>query len=423
MARRRGNGSGRGDSAGLLGRATETAVLDDMIAAVQEGESRVLVIRGDAGLGKTALIDHTVRSARNLRVLRAVGVESEMELAFATLHQLCLPLLDRLPNLPEPQREALETVFGLRAGAPPDRFLVGLAVLSLVSDVSDEHPLLCVIDDAQWLDQASAQVLGFVARRLLAESIAVVFAAREPGRELRGLPELELAGLPVSEARALLQLATPSRLDQRIWDRIVVETRGNPLALLELPRGLTVAQMAGGFGLLQAGTLPSHIEQSFLKRIEALPADARLLLLVAAAEPIGDPALVWRAAERLGVMPGMVLASGTDGLLSVDSRVTFRHPLVRSAVYRALGRAHARPDATHRPCIVGGASRLAGRCVRIGVEAACDRRGGRARRVRTSSGGPAAGGSRVRSAAWRRRAVPPPACRPDIGTARRSARP
>jgi DNA-binding CsgD family transcriptional regulator len=341
MARRRGNGSGRGDSAGLLGRATETAVLDDMIAAVQEGESRVLVIRGDAGLGKTALIDHTVRSARNLRVLRAVGVESEMELAFATLHQLCLPLLDRLPNLPEPQREALETVFGLRTGAPPDRFLVGLAVLSLVSDVSDEHPLLCVIDDAQWLDQASAQVLGFVARRLLAESIAVVFAAREPGRELRGLPELELAGLPVSEARALLQLATPSRLDQRIRDRIVVETRGNPLALLELPRGLTVAQMAGGFGLLQAGTLPGHIEQSFLKRIEALPADARLLLLVAAAEPIGDPALVWRAAERLGVMPGMVLASGTDGLLSVDSRVTFRHPLVRSAVYRAAD-AHSR---------------------------------------------------------------------------------
>ena len=384
-----------------------------------------------------------------------------------------LPLLDRLPHLPEPQREALETVFGIRAGAPPDRFLVGLAVLSLLSDVSEERPLLCVIDDAQWLDQASAQVLGFVARRLLAESIALVFAAREPGRELLGLPELELAGLPVSEARALLRLATPSRLDQRIRDRIVVETRGNPLALLELPRGLTVTQMAGGFGLLQAGTLPGHIEQSFLKRIEALPADARLLLLVAAAEPIGDPALVWRAAERLGVMPAAALASGTDGLLSVDSRVTFRHPLVRSAVYRAadarrsassaLGtggghrrpdrsrsscmasrggrsgtrrggrpeleqsagraaargglaaaaaflqrsrRADARPGASHRPCIVGGAGRPAGRCVRIRVGAACDRRGRRARRVRAGSGGPAAGGSRVRSAAWRRRAVP-----------------
>jgi DNA-binding CsgD family transcriptional regulator len=313
-----------------------------MIAAVREGESRVLVVRGDAGVGKSALLDHLARSARNVSVLRAVGVESEMELAFATLHQLCMPLLDRLSRLPDPQHKALQTVFGIRAGVPPDRFLVGLAVLSLMSDVSEERPLLCVVDDAQWLDRASAQVLGFVARRLLAESIALVFGARQPGRELHGLPELEITGLPVADARALLDSATPSRLDQHIRDRIVAESRGNPLALLELPRGLTVTEMAGGFGLLQAGSLPGHIEQIFLTRIEALPADSRQLLLVAAAEPVGDPALVWRAAERLGVTPAVAMAGGTDGLLSVDARMTFRHPLVRSAVYRAADAADRR---------------------------------------------------------------------------------
>jgi DNA-binding CsgD family transcriptional regulator/tetratricopeptide (TPR) repeat protein len=330
-----GDGTRRGDGARLLGRQQECAALDQMIAALHGGESRVLVVRGDAGVGKSALLDYVAHSANYVRVLRAVGVESEMELAFAALHQLCAPLLDRLPHLPEPQCEALETVFGIRAAAPPDRFLVGLAVLSLLSKVSEERPLLCVIDDAQWLDRASAQVLGFAGRRLLAESIALVFGARQPGRELAGIPQLEITGLPVVDARALLDSATPLRLDQRIRDRIVAETRGNPLALLELPRGLTVTQMAGGFGLLQAGTLPGRIEQSFLTRIEALPADTRLLLLVAAAEPVGDPALVWRAAERLGVTPAAALAGGTDGLLSVDARMTFRHPLVRSAVYRA----------------------------------------------------------------------------------------
>ena len=336
MARRRGNGSRRGDAAVLLGRRQESAALDQMIAAVHEGESRILVVRGDAGVGKSALLDYVAHSARYMRVLRAVGVESEMELAFATLHQLCVPLLDRLPHLPEPQCEALETVFGVRAGAPPNRFLVGLAVLSLLSEVAEERPLLCVLDDAQWLDRASAQVLGFVARRLLAESIALVFGARQPGRELVGLPELEVTGLPVDDARALLDSVTPLRLDQRIRDRIVAETRGNPLALLELPRGLTLTQMAGGFDLLQAGTLPGRIEQSFLTRIEALSTDSRMLLLVAAAEPVGDAALVWRAAERLGVTPVAALAGGTDGLLSVDARMTFRHPLVRSAVYLSL---------------------------------------------------------------------------------------
>ena len=319
----------------LLGRGAESAALEEIVAAVREGASRVLVVRGDAGVGKSALLDNMARRATNVSVLRAVGVESEMELAFAALHQLCLPLLDRLPHLPEPQCEALETVFGIRAVAPPDRFLVGLAVLSLLSDVSGERPLLCLVDDAQWLDRASAQVLGFVGRRLLVESVALVFAARQPGHELDGLPELEVAGLPVTDARALLDSVTPSRLDRRIRDRIVVETRGNPLALLELPRGLTATQMAGGLGLLQPGALLGRIEQSFLTRIGALSADSRLLLLVAAAEPVGDPALVWRAAARLGVTPAAALAAGTDGLLSVDTHMTFRHPLVRSAVYQA----------------------------------------------------------------------------------------
>ena len=320
---------------GLHGRLAECAVLDEVLVAVRTGESRVLVLRGDAGVGKSALLNYLEASAGDLRTLRTLGVESEMELAFAALHQLCAPLLDRLTDIPAPQRDALETVFGIRDGAPPDRFLVGLAVLTLLAEVSGDGPMLCVVDDAQWLDRASAQVLGFVARRLLAESIVLVFGARQQVPELLGLPELEVSGLRDVDARALLDSVTHARLDQRIRDRIVAETKGNPLALLELPRGLSVTQLAGGFGLLRADTLPGRIEQSFLNRIEALPADTRQLLLIAAAEPVGDPALVWRAAHRLGIAAAAAGASGVEGLLSVDERVTFRHPLVRSAVYRA----------------------------------------------------------------------------------------
>ncbi|MFI7454074.1 AAA family ATPase [Nonomuraea sp. NPDC049714] len=304
-----------------------------MIAAVRRGESRVLVMHGAPGVGKSALLEYAENSAAGMRVLRAAGVESEMELAFATLHQLCAPLLDRLRNLPAPQRDALETVFGTRAGAPPERFLVGLAVLSLLSDASEGHPLLCVVDDAQWMDRSSAQVLGFVARRLLAESVALVFSSRQRAQDLLGLPELEVTGLKAADAHALLDSVTHTRLDQHIRNRFVAETRGNPLALLELPRELTVTQQAGGFGLLRADTLPSRIEQSFLARIEDLPEQTRLLLLLAAAEPTGDPALVRRAAERLGVTPETAQGNGTDGLLVFGARVIFRHPLVRSAVY------------------------------------------------------------------------------------------
>ncbi|WP_308165084.1 helix-turn-helix transcriptional regulator [Nocardia noduli] len=319
----------------LVGRRSECAVLDQMIAAVRTGESRVLVVHGAPGVGKSALLRYLESSATGVRGLHAVGAESEMELAFATLHQLCLPLLDRLEQLPAPQRDALETVFGMRAGTPPERFLVGLAVLSLLSDASEGGPLLCVVDDAQWMDQASAQVLAFVARRLLAESVALVFAARGRSRDLLGLPELEVAGLDKSDAYTLLDSATPSRLDHHIRDRIVAEAGGNPLALLELPRERSVTQLAGGFGLLHTDTLPNRLEQSFLARIEGLPEHSRLLLLIAAAEPVGDPALVWCAAEKLGVTPATALDDATDGLLSFDVRVTFRHPLVRSAVYRS----------------------------------------------------------------------------------------
>jgi DNA-binding CsgD family transcriptional regulator len=319
---------------GLVGRVSERAVLDQVIAAVRTGESRVLVVHGTPGVGKSALLQYLESSATGMRVLDAAGAESEMELAFATLHQLCVPLLDRLTDLPAPQRDALETVFGMRAGTPPARFLVGLAVLSLLSDASDRSPVLCVVDNAQWMDQASAQVLGFVARRLLAESVALVFATRQPAQDLLGLPELEVTGLGTADAHALLNSVTHAGLDQRVRDRIVAEARGNPLALLELPRELTATQLAGGFGLLH-NRVDHKIQQSFLTRIEELPQQSRLLLLVAAAEPVGDPTLVWRAAERLGVASTTALDDHTDGLVSFDVRVVFRHPLVRSAVYRA----------------------------------------------------------------------------------------
>ena len=317
----------------LSGRADECALLDTLVDAIRRGEGQSLVVRGEAGIGKTALLDYVVRSASDLTVLRAVGVESEMELAYAGLHQVCASLLDRLDRLPAPQRQALEIVYGLSAGGAPDRFLVGLAVLSLLSEAADDRPILCVVDDAQWLDRASALTLAFVARRLLAERVGVVFAAREPGGELAHLPELEVRGLPKDDARALLGATVWLRLDEPVRDRIVAETHGNPLALLELPRGLTARQLAGGFGLVEAQGLAGRIEESFVRRVETLSDDARRLLLVAAAEPVGDPLLLLAASERLGIAVSAVDAE-TDGLLALGERVTFRHPLVRSAVYR-----------------------------------------------------------------------------------------
>jgi DNA-binding CsgD family transcriptional regulator/tetratricopeptide (TPR) repeat protein len=281
------------------------------------------------------LLDHLAEQARGCRVARAVGVQSEMELAFAGLHQLCAPMLSRAGRLPVPQRDALRTAFGVAAGPPPDRFLVGLAVLSLLSGAAGERPLIGLVDDAQWLDRASAQALGFAARRLAADPVGLVFATRDPGPELTGLPELEVGGLGDDDARALLAAALAGPLDARVADLIIAETRGNPLALLELPRGLTPAELAGGFGLPGAVPLAGRIEDSFARQLDALPAETRRLLQLAAADPSGDQSLVWRAAERLGI-PVQAAAPATEaGLVEFGGRVRFRHPLARSAAYRS----------------------------------------------------------------------------------------
>ena len=317
----------------LHGRRVEREALERLLGAVRGGQSRVLVVCGESGVGKTALVESAIGAASGFRVLRAVGIESEMELPFAALHQLCAPILDRLDQLPGPQQDALGVAFGLRAGDAPDRFLVGLAVLSLLSEAAARRPLVCVVDDAQWLDRASAQALVFVARRLLAESVALVLVTRDQTDGLEGLPKLAVEGLRDGDARALLGSALRVPLDERVRERIVAETRGNPLALLELPRGLTPVELAGGFGLPDAPALSGRIEDSFRRRLAGLPADTQRLLLIAAAEPLGDSVLVWRAAERLGI--GVQAAADTDGLLKIGASVTFRHPLVRSSVYRA----------------------------------------------------------------------------------------
>src|SRR6185312_15347860 len=317
----------------LLDRERERAALDGLLGDLRLGRGGALVVRGEAGVGKSALLEYVVGAAADMRVAQAGGVESEMELAFASLHLLCAPLLDRLERLPGPQRDALRVAFGLREGGAPDRFMVGLAVLTLLSEAAEDRPLLCVVDDAQWLDRASAQVLAFAARRLLAEPVGLIFAAREPGEAFGGLAELEVRGLPQQHARALLASVIRFGLDERVRDRIVAETAGNPLALLELPHGLSLTQLAGGFGLPGARAVPARIEEGFRRRIEALPAETRSLLLVAAAEPAGDPVLVWRAAGQLAIPASAAKAAQADGLLEAGAQVRFRHPLVRSAVY------------------------------------------------------------------------------------------
>jgi DNA-binding CsgD family transcriptional regulator len=327
----------------LQGRSDECALLDGLLTSVRGGDSRTLVLRGDAGVGKTALLDqHLIAAASDMQHVRAMGVESEMELAYASLHQVCAPLGDHLERLPRPQRDALEIVFGFTSGTPPDALLVGVATLSLLCEAAEVKPLLCVVDDAQWLDQASARTLAFVGRRLRVEPVGLVFAARDPGEALAGLPELEVRGLPDDDAQVLLASSMQFPLDERIRDRIVAETQGNPLALLELPRGLTAIELAAGFGLLGARSLSGRIEESFARRLETLSDDTRALLLIAAAEPVDDPLLLWRAAERLGIDTTPSLTEETDGLLSIGGRVTFRHPLVRSAVYRASSAAERR---------------------------------------------------------------------------------
>ena len=319
----------------LRGRARECETVDELLDAVRDGGSRALVLQGEPGIGKTALLEHAAGSAPDFRVAWAAGFGAEMELPFAALHQVCGPMLDRLEQLPAPQRDALSTAFGLVDGPAPDRFLVALAVLGLLSEVAAEQPLLCLIDNAQSLDHASSQALAFAARRLHAESVAVLFATNEVNDELAGLPVLVVEGLRAADAAAVLDSALTGPLDEHVRNRIVAETRGNPLALLELPRGLSPEELAGGFGLPDAASLSTRIEASFWRRFEALPLETRQLALVAAAESTGDPLLVRRAAERLGIAPDAAAPATAAGLLDFGARVRFRHSLVRSAVYRA----------------------------------------------------------------------------------------
>jgi DNA-binding CsgD family transcriptional regulator len=324
-------------TAGLLGREREYAALEAVLQGVRTGRSSVLVVRGEAGIGKSALLDHLAARAADHRVERTAGVESEMELPYSGLHQLCAGMLDHLERVPGPQRDALLTALGHTAGEAPDRFLVGLAVLGLLADVATRRPLVCLIDDAQWLDHSSAQTLTFVARRLQAEAVALVFAVRDPSDALvrDGLPELQVSGLGDAHARALMDSVIPGPLDPRLRDRIAAEARGNPLALLEIPRALTPAQLAGGFGLTDRLPLTSRIERSFLWRYAALPVDAQRFVLLAAAESLGDVTLLLRAASALELDHAATAPAEAAGLIELGATARFPHPLMRSAVYGA----------------------------------------------------------------------------------------
>ncbi|MEV6892206.1 LuxR family transcriptional regulator [Kribbella sp. NPDC051137] len=322
----------------LTGRHAECGTLDDLVAAVRTGDSRALVLSGEAGLGKTALLDYLAVQADGCRVTRVAAVQSEMELAFAGLHQLCAPLLDLLDRLPAPQLTALRTVFGISAGPPPDMFMIGLGVLSLLAEAAVDQPLLCLVDDQQWLDRCSAQILSFVARRLDAESVGLVFATRQVGQMLAGLPEYPLSGLRDADAHDLLDGVLAGPIDAQVRDQLVAEAHGNPLALLELPRGLTAAQLAGGFGLPGAG----GIEDNFAQRVNAMPDETRRLLLLAAAEPSGNDGLVRRAAVLLGLGLEVAVPATDAGLAEFSPRIRFRHPLVRTAVYCSASPAERR---------------------------------------------------------------------------------
>jgi DNA-binding CsgD family transcriptional regulator len=343
-------------AAGLVGRHDECEALDRLVADALGGSSTAAVLRGDAGAGKTALLSYLSERAAGWRVTKTVGVESEMELAYSSLHQLCAPLLDHLEHLPVPQRDALAVVFGQSAGPPPDPFLVGLATLTLLAEVAEHEPLLCIVDDAQWLDQASAQAIGFVGRRLLAERIALVCAARTGiGDHLfAALPTLPVAGLRSSDARALLLGNVRGPLDAAVAEQIIIESHGNPLALLELARTSNVPDVAGGFALPDGHPVASKIEQSFVERLLLLPADTQLLVLTAAAEPLGDPILLHRAAKTFGLDMTAADPAVDAGLLTVRSHVEFAHPLIRSAAYHSAAaedrqRVHrALADATDR---------------------------------------------------------------------------
>jgi DNA-binding CsgD family transcriptional regulator len=321
--------------AGLVGRSAPCRELDHLTGSVGAGHSRALVVRGEPGIGKTALLEYLAVQAPGCRVERTTGIQPEFGLAFAGLHQLCQPMLDHLEAVPAPQQAALQTALGMSAGPVPDRFLVGLAALSLLSEVAQQKPLLCLVDDAQWLDQASAQVLAFVARRLGAEAVGLVFAASATAPELEGLPELVVEALRDDEARELLESALAGPVDQQVRGQIIADAHGNPLALLELSRGMTLPQFAGGYGFPGAIGLAGSMEQGFTRRVDALPAPTRQLLIIAAADPTGDAGLVWRAASQLGISAEAAVPAVDADLAEFGTRIRFRHPLTRSAVYRS----------------------------------------------------------------------------------------
>jgi len=329
----------------LLGRRPECVALERLVAEARSGQSHVLVLRGEPGIGKSALIDYLSDHLDGWRVVRAVGVQAELELPYSGLHQICFPLLSELGRLPEPQRDALATVFGLSAGAVPNRFLVGLATLTLFAEVAEREPLACLVDDAHWLDRESEQTLGFVARRLLAEGITLVCVARRGigDHVLAGLPELSIGGLDETDARSLLLSRLPGPIDAAVCQQIITESHGNPLALIELGRAATIADFAGGFGVPASDGVAGRVEHAYTRQLDTLPAQARLLVLLAAAEPLGDPLLLERAAEILGIETAALTPAVDAGLIAMYPRVEFAHPLVRSAAYRAAG-----PEDRHR---------------------------------------------------------------------------
>src|SRR5258705_2338326 len=415
----------------LRGRSREQERLGRLLTGIRSGRSGVLVVRGEAGIGKTALLEQFIEQAAGCMVARATGVQADMELPFAGLQQLFGSMLGPLERLPGPQREAVEVAFGRRCGPAPDRFEVGLAMLGLLAEVAEQEPLVCVVDDAQWLDQASAQTLAFVARRLMAESVALVFAVRDPADEqtFAGLPELVVGGLNDVDARGVLGLAIPGRVDERVVDRIVAETRGNPLALLELPRGLSAAELAGGFGVSSTQPLSARLEQSFLGRVRSMPDQTQRFLLPAPAEPVGDPALLMRAAELVGLGVEAATPAESVGLIELAAQVRFPHPLVRSAIYRAATLAdrqtvhralaeatdtQADPDrrAWHRAQAALGADEDLAAELERSADRAQGRRGparhghaGRGHRGAHRAGGPGAAACLGRAPRWPRRQV------------------
>src|SRR5216684_2538150 len=329
----------------LLGRTQEKATLMGLLEGVRHGLSGTLVLRGEPGIGKTALLEHMIDAATDFQVVRALGIESEMKLGFAGLHQLVVPFLPQLNRLPVPQRDALASVFGLLAGTPPDRFQVGLATLTLLADAASKKALLCLVDDAQWLDIESSEVLAFVARRLIADRIALLFAVREPaerGTALTGLPELWIDGLHAKDARRLLATVVGGPLAGQVSERIIAETEGNPLAILELTAQLTLRELGSASLLPEPLPIGSRLQQRFVAQVRGLPPDTQTFLLIAAAESSGDPAVVWRAARQLGLEQDAVAAAEAARLLVVGRQILFRHPLIRSAIY------HGAPAAERR---------------------------------------------------------------------------